>query len=207
MQLKEYLESPCSKLSIPYWKSKIISVPENMKIVHDNDFSEELFKCYDDEKYFRLIHYLNNINAEILDGFYVKTAALTDIPLIAETINKCYTDLTINNNQLYSYTETEVYNKNLWILVYEIETDIIVGCGIADFDAETKEGILEWIQVLPEYRGKGIGQLIVNQLLLRMKNADFVTVSGKMDNATNPEKLYRRCGFTGNDIWHVLKKK
>ena len=40
-----------------------------------------------------------------------------------------------------------------------------------------------------------------------LKNiADFTTVSGEVDNKTNPEKLYRRCGFEGDDIWYVLRK-
>lgn len=90
---------------------------------------------------------------------------------------------------------------------YMTKTYHLVGCGIADFDREAKEGILEWIQVLPEYRGKKIGKMIVNELLFRMKNADFATVSGKINNRTNPERLYRSCGFVGNDIWHVLTKK
>jgi hypothetical protein len=37
-----------------------------------------------------------------------------------------------------------------------------------------------------------------------MEKADFVTVSGRVDNRTNPERLYRRCGFEGNDVWCVL---
>jgi len=62
--------------------------------------------------------------------------------------------------------------------------------------------------VLPQYRGKKIGQLIVAELLFRMKDvADFATVSGKVDNMTNPEVLYRKCGFIGNDVWHILHKR
>jgi len=37
--------------------------------------------------------------------------------------------------------------------------------------------------------------------------AAFVTVSGEMDNTSQPEKLYRKCGFSGNDIWHIMCKK
>ncbi len=59
-----------------------------------------------------------------------------------------------------------------------------------------------------ENREKGLGQFIENELLWRMKDrAKFVTVSGKIDNATNPEMLYRKCGFTGNDVWHILRRK
>jgi len=37
--------------------------------------------------------------------------------------------------------------------------------------------------------------------------AEFATVSGKVNNATSPEILYRKCGFIGNDIWHILTKE
>lgn len=207
MLLNEYLDSPCSSLSIPYWKSKVIQIPQNIKIVHHSDFYDELLNDYYDERYFRLIHYLDDVDNEVPNEFCVKTANLSDIPLIVETINDCYSDLSVSYEQIFSYTKNKVYDSNLWILVYESKTNQIVGCGIADFDSEAKEGILEWIQVLPQYRGKQIGQLIVNQLLCRMKNADFATVSGKVDNVTKPEKLYRKCGFVGNDIWHILHKK
>lgn len=178
-----------------------------MKIVHQEDFHNKYLNDYNDEKYFRLIHHLDNIQNHSLQEFSVKTAESEDISLIVEIINKSYSDLSVSYEQILSYTKTAVYNKDLWILAYENKTNTLVGCGIADFDNETKEGILEWIQVLPEYRGKGIGKLIVNELLSRMTKADFATVSGKVDNLTNPEKLYRSCGFIGNDIWHILTKK
>jgi len=44
-------------------------------------------------------------------------------------------------------------------------------------------------------------------LLYRAKKAAFATVSGKADDPTCPERLYRSCGFVGNDIWHVMRKK
>lgn len=113
-----------------------------------------------------------------------------------------------NTIQMESYTKTSVYTPKLWILVKETARNRLAGCGIADYDSEAKELILEWIQVLPEYRGQKIGQLIVNELLLRMQGiAAFATVSGKADNITNPEKLYRKCGFVGNDIWHIMEKQ
>ena len=66
---------------------------------------------------------------------------------------------------------------------------------------------MEWIQVSPEHRGIGLGKLVVNELLWRMKDkAEFVTVSGKVDNSTNPRGLYIACGFTDEVIWHVMRK-
>jgi GNAT superfamily N-acetyltransferase len=61
---------------------------------------------------------------------------------------------------------------------------------------------------LPAYRGKNIGTAIVKELLWRGKQyAKFATASGKVNNVTRPERLYRKCGFTGEDVWHILTKK
>ena len=206
--LTEYLNNPCGTLSIPYWKAKIITIPPEMKILHDKDFSANILSDYTDEKYFRLYHNLKKIPQITNDDFEIVTATRKDIKSIVRIINDSYTDISVNKDLIKSYTKTPVYNATLWIMVKEKAIGKYVGCGIADFDAEVKELILEWIQVLPEYRGKKIGQLIVTELLFRMKDvADFSTVSGKVDNLTNPEALYRKCGFTGSDVWHILHKK
>lgn len=206
--LNEYLKNPCGTLSIPYWKNKNIITPEHIKIVHQIDYSAGDFSDFTDEPYFRLIHRLENIEAFSLDGFYVRTAESDDIQVIVDLINKSYTDISVSHEQILALTQLEVYDKNLWIIAYDKETDSAVGCGIADFDGEAKEGALEWIQVLPQYRGNKIGRLIVNELLCRMVGkADFATVSGKINNASKPEILYRKCGFTGDDVWHILCRK
>ena len=206
--LTEYLNNPCGTLSIPYWKAKNIVIPPDMKILHDKDFREDILSDYTDEKYFRLYHNLKGIPKITNDDFEITTATRKDIKSIVQIINGSYTDISVNKNLIKSYTQTPVFNEALWIMVKEKATGIYVGCGIADFDTEAKELILEWIQVLPQYRGKKIGQLIVTELLFRMKDvADFATVSGKVDNVTKPEILYRKCGFTGNDVWHILHRK
>lgn len=205
--LAEYLNNPCGTLSIPYWKAKNIVVPTDIKILHDKDFSADILSEYTDEKYFRLYHSLKEIPEIVIDDFEITTATRKDIKAIVQIINDSYTDISVNKELIKSYTKTPVYNRDLWVMVKEKATGKFVGCGLADYDAEVKELILEWIQVLPQYRGKKIGQLIVTELLNRMKDiADFATVSGKVDNETNPEALYRKCGFVGNDVWHILHK-
>ena len=206
--LTEYLNNPCGALSIPYWKAKNIVILPDMKIQHNKDFREDILSDYTDEKYFRLYHNLKEIPKITNDDFEIVTATRRDIKEIVQIINDSYTDISVNKEIIKGYTKTPVYKEELWIMVKEKATGIYVGCGIADFDTETKELILEWIQVLPRYRRKKIGQLIVTELLFRMIDvADFATVSGKVDNITNPEALYRKCGFAGDDVWHILHKK
>lgn len=206
--LDEYIKSPCSLLSIPYWKQKTMSVPDEIKIVHDSEFSEQLLNSFSDEQYFRLSHNMKNIQTTELDFCKIITVSKKNISHIVSIINSSYTDIRVDDRYLKSLTKTPVYNPNLWIMATEKNTGKYFGCAIADYDPECRELIIEWVQVLPDYRGQRIGQMLVNELLYRMREtASFATVSGKVANNTHPEILYRKCGFTGNDIWHILHRK
>ena len=125
--LTEYLNNPCGTLSIPYWKAKSITIPPNMIILHDNDFSSDVLSEYTDEKYFRLYHSLKEMPKIITDDFEIATATQKDIKAIVQIINDSYTDISVNPELIKSYTQTPVYNKNLWIMVctqWEILPDV-----------------------------------------------------------------------------------
>ena len=66
----EYLMSPCKIASIPYWKAKSITIPEGMSIVHQDNFSKSKYQNYIDEPYFRLIHNLQKLSAQVLPRGY-----------------------------------------------------------------------------------------------------------------------------------------
>ena len=123
-------------------------------------------------------------------------------------INASYDDLSVTAEQLADCQQTPVFRRDLWILMKEKNSGEVLAGGIADYDREARELILEWIQVLPAYRRRGYGQLIVNHLLATMQGeARFATVSGKVNNPCCPEGLYRKCGFSGDDVWHILTKR
>ena len=207
LALQSYLNDPSGTASLPYWKCKGIVVPDNMRIVHDRDFSGDMLRDDCDEPYFRLYHDLQDIQPITAEGVEIVSGA-PSIDEFVRLINASYSDLRVTAEQMESYQRTPVFCPDLWLLLKEKETGAILGGGIADYDREIGELILEWIQVLPEYRRRGYGQLIVNCLLSKMQGvARFATVSGKVNNPTDPEGLYRRCGFTGNDVWHVLTRR
>lgn len=201
---EEYLKNPCRMLSIPYWKYKNIKLPENIIPIHIDDYKNNI-KYKNKDIFKRLSHNLLNINSTREDRFILKEVDIEkDIPIVINIINKSYENISVNHEQIISYTKTKVYNSSLWIIIY-LE-DKPVGLGIADYDGELKEGILEWIQVLPEYRNISIGSFIVNELLKKIKSlgGEFTTVSFDKKNPSNPEKLYRKSGFTGEDIYYIL---
>ena len=196
----EYLLNPCGTLSIPYWKNKTIKIPSNIAIIHQNNFKNQ----FDNYKiFFRLFHSLETVD---IPKIKVEKIDLdTDKVTLIKMINMCYKNqnISVAENDILKWCKHLTYNSELWIKIEENET--MIASGIAEYDNELNEGIIEWIQVLPEYQNKGYGKTIVNSLLMELKKlgANFVTVSGDLDNSTNPEKLYRSCGFTGDDIWFI----
>lgn len=78
--ISEYLKSPCSTSSLPFWKQKHLIIPDNIKIVHDNDYVESKFTNYIDEPYFRLYHNLKSVEQTDLNNvdFVVATIGLLD---------------------------------------------------------------------------------------------------------------------------------
>lgn len=206
IKLQDYIENPCRASSLPYWKTKSISVPDDMLIVHDEQYQTGHFDEYNDERYFRLRHDMNELQKPELPHGYDIVFATTSEYVVH--INACYSDLSVTDDIIRSYVDLAVYDANLWVAVADAEAKQIVASGIAEYDPEVSEGTLEWIQVTEAHREKGLGQFIVKELLWRMREkAAFVTVSGKLNNKTNPERLYRRCGFTGSDVWHILRRK
>ena len=205
VMLSDYMRCPCGASSLPYWKSQRIIVPNNMLIVRDDAFSASEYTAYDDTPYFKLSHELKHLEKPVLHEGY--SLASKDIESFAIHISSCY-DGSISVAELREYTHHPVYDPNLWLAIIDSSTKEIVATGIAELDAEIGEGVLEWIQVSPDYRGRGLGRFLVQELLWRMKgSASFVTVSGMVENITNPLGLYLGCGFGQKVIWHVLTKR
>lgn len=206
MQTKEqYLSNPCRASSIPYWKAIRISVPENMRIVHEEDFQAEMLEQYMDEPYFRLMRDLQAVEpAQVPLGYSLCQGTAEEF---AAHIHECYGN-GMTPAEVLSFCEREVYCPELWVAIRENATGRIVATGIGELDREMGEGILEWIQVSEGYRRSGLGSYIVRELLWRMREkAIFATVSGRCKDPSAPEAMYRRCGFSGNDVWHVLRKR
>ena len=205
---EQYINDPCGVCSTAFWKNTFFQKPNEIQIIHENELSS-LDSSDNITRYFRLLHNMESINTvDLSEGFYFQTVHVTtQEEMVADIINLCYEDIEVTSEQINEWTKYSVFDNELWVFVYKEGSESPVALGIADFDKEIKEGSLEWIQVIPEKRGLGLGQAIVNELLFRLKGkASFVTVSGLSEDKSNPESLYRKCGFTGDDIWCVLRK-
>ncbi len=179
-------------------------------LIHEKFLNSYLLENFPNKtSFFRLIHKNKNIPTfEIPEDYYFKNVEISkELNEVSEFICKCYENIKPNSEEVNKWTKHDVFNNDLWVWIVEKNTGNKVALGIAEVDKEIREGSLEWIQVLPDFQGKKLGKLTVLELLRRMeKNVDFTTVSGETDNKTNPEILYRKCGFEGNDVWYLMSK-
>ena len=202
MNALDYLKDPCGASSLPYWKTEQIIIPGSITVFRDDEFIAA--HCIGtDEPYFKLVHHLQHIERPDLTGsFEMIDCGIADY---ARHIDECYAVEGVTYEELRSYMDHPVYDPDLWIAVQDPINGRIVATGIAETDTRIGEGILEWIQVSPDYRRRGLGKYIVCELLRRMKDkAGFVTVSGKVNNPCSSFSLYRSCGFVDPVIWHVV---
>ena len=129
-----------------------------------------------------------------------------EIYAVANFIQRCYPNMKVSPAVVRGWLDHPVYDPDLWVWLVDEVSGKNAALGIAEFDPEVPEASLEWIQVLPEYQHRGLGSAIVGELLGRVDGRVlFTTVAGEVNNTTQPERHYRKCGFTGSDIWWLLK--
>ena len=174
-------------------------------ILHDNQMDDAFLDDFNSHQvYFRLQYDIGHPR-EIIHEYHIQEVdTQNELEDVADFISQCYEDMKPTADYFYRCTQESVFGGHLWIWVIDPATKKKTGLGIAEYDANTGEGSLDWIQVLPDEQSKGIGKVVVTELTNRLQTqAKFITVAGKSKYA---EKLYRKCGFTGNDVWNVLTK-
>ena len=204
MNTNDYRSDPCRASSLPFWKTEHLVLPESIGIFREDEYDSAICPGLD-EPYFRLRHDLTRIP----DLALPKDTGLVscDAQGYAEHICEGYTQVRISAAELAAYPSHPVYDPSLWIAVGDRASGRVVATGIGELDDRIGEGILEWIQVSPGFRRKGLGAFVVCELLRRMRGrAAFATVSGRVRNETHPFDLYRFCGFTDPVIWHVVRR-
>ena len=205
MNAELYLADPCGASSLPYWKTELFAMPEGICVCRDDAFSTRSIEGVD-EPYFKLLHDLRQVQPAALPAGFRPVSA--DPAAFARHINSCYGAESVTEAELLAYRRRPTYDPALWLAVEETGSGEIAASAIGELDLRIGEGILEWVQVSPAYRRRGLGRYLVCELLRRMRGrAKLVTASGRVDNPDDPFSLYTACGFTHPVIWHVLKTR
>jgi ribosomal protein S18 acetylase RimI-like enzyme len=178
-------------------------------LIHQKYLKSINLKFKSKKAYFRIIHKHHNIEkANLPESFCFKQVNLAqEVDKIVDLLSLCYPGWNFTKKRILGWKDHPVYDEKGWIWIIDEKNNRKAGLGIAEFDKTIPEASLEWIQVHPEYQDKGLGKNLVLKLLSRyIKSALFTTVSGESNNPSNPEELYRRCGFEGDDVWWVLSQ-
>ena len=142
--------------------------------------------------------------AEHSDEFFVADFDFSreqDYVVAAEILNLCYATQHHCAAEVAGWSNLPVFDQSLWLWVKNRANRKGVGLGISTYQASIRECYLDWIQVLPEYRGQGLGQLLVSETIKRAAGkSDIIRVTG-----TVPD-FYRKCGFAGTDSWRIISK-
>lgn len=204
MNPDSYKADPCGASSLSFRKTNLITVPDTMLIQRDDAFTG-VPEGYSDTVYFRMIHDLKGLaKPQVPNGFSYVSASPCEF---AAHISACYDEEFTSASELQQYMNRDTYRPDLWIALGDNRSGVIAASGIAELDRDIGEGTLEWIQVSPAFRRRGLGSSLVRELLFRMKDAAvFVTVSGRLDNKTDPYALYLSCGFRSPVLWHIMRK-
>jgi GNAT superfamily N-acetyltransferase len=204
MDIGEYLKDPCGMLSVPYWKAKALTIPDSVRIIHSRDWNGQ-YRVF--QRYFRIKHDLRDLPPV---GFDYSTISLDhQAARLSEMINASYRqeNIVLSEEEILAWKAHETYHEDLCVCI-SADDGKMIASGIAEYDAACREGTIEWVQVLPEYRRRGLGKKITAVLLRRLRDigAGFATVSGKLDSPSHPLEMYRACGFTGSDIWYICRE-
>jgi len=127
---------------------------------------------------------------------------------ISGFIRDCYSNASRpTTEEVQSWAGRDVYAPETWVWAIDRRSGARLGLCIGEVDFRIPEASLEWVQVAPAHRGGGVGKALVHEVMARIGGAvGLVTVSGRADPDGRTLRFYRRCGFTGEDLWHVFRK-
>lgn len=205
LDIREYVLNPCALLSLPHWKYRHHRVPLGVTAQHAKSWTTEAPIPAQAEVFFRLWHKLQNV--PMGDSRFVPICLPQDAEELANHLCRCYVSegIIVSTLDVLAWAKEPVYFPEGWIKLVDEEGQILAS-GIAQADMEAREGILDWVQVDPTQQGQGLGSAVVQTLLNKLsEHVDFVTVSGNLHSPNNPEGLYRKNGFAGDDLWVVLR--
>jgi ribosomal protein S18 acetylase RimI-like enzyme len=175
-----------------------------------NDFVKPLIPWFSTkEARFRLVHRGSDLPLrQTAPGFSVREVDVkTELPLVATILHACCGMPAQGTDELTAWTRRPVFDPHVWLWVLDRKEKRSVAVGIAEVDRLTGEGSLTTVQVLPAFRGRGVGTMLIQELLYRLQQkVSFTTVEGDVRGQDDAERLFRTCGFTGRDVWWVLRR-
>jgi GNAT superfamily N-acetyltransferase len=129
-----------------------------------------------------------------------------DLQAAADLLAACEPDPTQRPepDELRAQAETDYFYGPGWFFLKDGATGRAIGLSLSGYCPEFDEGFVDWIQVLPEYRHRGLGTVLLCESIHRLQHAAFITVSGSLEPPHGASDLFERCGFKQIRTWRIL---
>jgi GNAT superfamily N-acetyltransferase len=110
-------------------------------------------------------------------------------------------DWCFSPERLKRWTAFPTFDPSLWLFVRDRETQELVSFGISTYHKEAMETDLDWIFVLPEHHGRGVGRILIAEIIRRsIDRSKVIRVGGVADD------FYKKCGFYEKELWGYAVK-
>lgn len=130
-----------------------------------------------------------------------------DIPTAAGLMNAAYPSLQrlTTPEKLQALIAAEHFCPEGWFFLRHKPSGQRVGLTICGYCPHTREGFIDWTEILPRFRHRGLGALLVKEAINRLaERSDFLTASGSLDAPFVMGDLYMACGFEQMRQWSIL---
>jgi len=129
-----------------------------------------------------------------------------DLPTLADLMNSAYPSLPrfIDAERLAVAARAPSYYADGWFFLCDETLARPIGAAVCGYCGETDEGFIDWVQVLPRFRGRGLGVILAREAIRRLAAAGCITVSGSLDAPFAVGELYADCGFGQFRQWSIL---
>jgi len=184
----------------------------NLVLIHqDYIHAVPLEEFYNHQKFFRLQYQGTSVEEVDLPVGLQFTSVDFDneqeYQQAADLIAACYPKLNPGPSEINEWRNHPVFAPKLWFWIVDQRDKRPAALAIGELDPAVPEASLEWIQVHPDYQGIGLGGCLVSEMIRRVQDdVTLITVSGRIDEPDSPEEFYRRYGFTGDDVWWILRR-
>lgn len=126
-------------------------------------------------------------------GITVRTfASPDDIPAYTEALNRVFQN-SYRQDEVASVTREPHFNPELWFFAYNEQDEMIGFCTCYGY---RDKGEIEFLGILPQYRGQGLGSMLLAMGIRALAGAGYehiqLAVNVKNENAL---QLYTRMGF------------
>ncbi len=108
---------------------------------------------------------------------------------------------------LRQMTRAAYYYPEGWFFLRDRRSGRDIGLAVNGYCRDVGEGFVEWVQVLPAFRQRGLGVLLVQESVHRLRASRCITVAGSLDAPFAVGDLYEKCGFAQTRQWTILSQR